>query len=350
MRPILTAILILAAALLAACGDGAADDSAATAPAAKPVVTAQAIRAPSAALVRGTGTIAFKREVPLSFKIAGVIAELLVDQSDPVAAGQVLARLDQAEIGAQLRDAEAQLTKARRDVARLLPLVAKGHAPRARLDDARTAAAMAAAARDSVAFNRSLSVIVAPGDGVVLTRHVEAGQIVTAGAAILTVADGRAGHVARLPLSDRDIVRVGLGDPARVTLAGLPEPLAGHVTRRAAMGDPRTGTFEVEVAIDHPPPGLTSGLIADIAITTTLNRPAALLAIPATAILEGFGDWGTVYVVAPTDRTVARRRVRFGGMAGDDVLVAEGLDPGEVVVATGAAYLAEGDRVAPAGP
>lgn len=350
MRPALPALLVLAAVLLAACGDGSAGAAGTAPPAAKPVVVAAAIRAPSAALVRGTGTIAYKREVPLAFKIGGVIAELLVDQSDPVTAGQPLARLDQSEIGAQLREAEAQLAKARRDVARLQPLVAKGHAPSVRLDDARTAEAMARAARDGVAFNRSLSEIAAPADGVVLVRHVEAGQIVAPGSAILTVADAGAGHVARLALSDREIVRVGLGDPATVTLAGLPGPLAGHVVRRAAMGDPRTGTFEVEVAIDRPPPGLASGLVADVAITTSQNHPAALLAIPATAILEGFGDWGTVYVVAPQAQTVARRRVRFGGMDGDAVLVAEGLALGEIVVATGAAYLSEGDRVAPAAP
>lgn len=349
MRRALPFILGLAALALAACGDGGAEPADQRTEI-KPVIVAVAEPAVAAEQVTGTGQTAFRREVPLSFKIAGVIAELAVDQSDPVTAGQRLARLDPAEIDAQLRQAEARLANARRDLGRVEPLVARGHAPKARLDDARMAVAVAAADRDAVAFNRSLSAIVAPADGVVLKRHVEAGQIVAPGTPIVTVAETSAGYLVRLALSDRDHVRVALGDPAQVTLAGLTAPIAGHVSRRAALGDPRTGTFEVEVTIDRPDPALASGLVADVAITAGGAPPVPLLAIPATAILEGFGDWGTVFVVLPRDLTVTRRRVRFGGMAGGDVLVAEGLAAGETVIAEGAAYLTEGDRVAPRAP
>jgi RND family efflux transporter MFP subunit len=338
--------LILASAIgLAGCGEAETKASDAKERPATPVRVAAVTEAATNGIVRATGTVAFKREVPMSFMITGIVQDLSVDVGDRVAAGQRLATLDKAEIAARLREADANVDRTGRDVARLAPLVAKGFASSARLDDARAAYAAARAARDAVAFNRDLSEIVAPADAIVLRRPAEPGQIVAAGSPVLTLGDLGSGHVVVAGLADADVVRVALGDRAEARIAGLAAPLGGHVSRIAGKADERTGVFDVEVTLDPIERVLPSGLVAQVAVTTRPGADGPVLAIPPGAVIESFGAEATVYVVDPAVLTVARRRIAVAGISGSDVRVRSGLAAGELVVATGAAYLREGDRV-----
>ncbi|PWR17718.1 efflux RND transporter periplasmic adaptor subunit [Zavarzinia compransoris] len=312
---------------------------------ARPVAAATVERAADAADIRGSGLVAYKREVVLSFKIGGVVQAFAVDVGDQVAAGQTLATLDTGEIDAQWREADANVEKARRDVARLSPLVGSGFASQARLDDARTALQMAIAGRDTVAFNRGLAVIKAPAGGVILSRDVESGQIVPAGLGVLALGDIESGRVVKVGIADRDVVKLRLGDGASVRLPGIEAPARAHVTRIAPKGDPRTGAFVVELALDDTSLQVPSGLVADVAIRPQGAAESKVVMIPASAVLEGFGAEGSVFVVDRKTSTVSRRRVVFGPLAGENVTIRSGLEPGEQVVSAGAGYLREGDRV-----
>lgn len=311
----------------------------------RPVAVAPAVLAADAADIRASGLVAYKREVVLSFKVGGVVQDFAVDIGDQVKQGQPLARLDTAEIDAQWREVVANVEKAKRDVDRVAPLVGSGFAAQARLDDARTALKMAEANRDSVAFNRSLAEIRAPADGIVLSREVESGQIVPAGLTILTLGDYGSGRVVKVGIADRDVVKIRLGDPAQVRLPGIGAPTTAHVSRIAPRGDMRTGAFMVELSLDDTGLSLPSGLVADVAIRPAGAAETKVVMVPASAILEGFGAEGSVFVVDPASSTVTRRRVAFGPLSGDNVTITDGLAPGEKVVSAGAGYLREGDRV-----
>ncbi|MDD3446702.1 MAG: efflux RND transporter periplasmic adaptor subunit [Zavarzinia sp.] len=338
------------AAVLGLLALGACDESAAQAgdPAerpARPVAVAAATLAVHADDVRGSGLVAYKREVALSFKIGGVVRDFAVDVGDRVQADQPLVELDAAEIDAQWREAVANVEKAQRDVARLAPLVDNGYASKARLDDARTALKLAIAARDSVAFNRDLAEIRAPADGVVLSRLVETGQIVPAGQAILTLGDRESGQVVKVGIADREVVKIALGDVAEVRLPGRDAPVSATVSRISPKGDVRTGAFMVELSLDDTAIESLSGLVADVAIRPKRAGQGNMVMIPASAILEGFGSEGSVFVVNPKTATVERRHVSFGPLTGENVIVRDGLAPGEQVVSAGAGYLREGDPV-----
>ncbi|MFA5123038.1 efflux RND transporter periplasmic adaptor subunit [Zavarzinia sp.] len=339
------ALAVLGVLAVGACDQSAAQSGEAQAPKARPVAAAEVRLAADAADVRGSGLVAYKREVALSFKIGGMIEGFTVDIGDKVTAGQQLAHLDQSEIDAQWREAEANVDKAKRDVDRIAPLVGSGFASKARLDDARTALQLAIANRDAVAFNRSLAEIKAPADGIVLAREVETGQIVPAGAAILLLGDAGSGRVVKVGLADREVVKIALGDPATVRLPGIADPATAHVSRIAPKGDPRTGAFLVELAFDDTSLQLPSGLIADAAIRPRGAADVKTVVIPAAAILEAFGSEGSVFVIDPKSQTVVRRHVTFGPLTGTDVQIRDGLTPGEQVVSVGAGYLREGDKV-----
>lgn len=337
--------LVALGLLLAACGPDAGDKTAAEQPEIPVEVTA--VRAaPEASDVMAYGLVKPDREAVLSFKISGLLKTLSVDTGDKVKKGQLLAVLDQREIDAQAINARAAADKAKRDLARIEPLLPKGFVSVQKAEDARTALAQAQAALTQVEFNRSLARITAPADGTVLTRHVEKNEIVSAGTPVLTVSQGTQGFILKVGLSDRDVARISLGGKARVMLDAFPEtPIEGLVRRIAGESNPQTGTFEVEITLNDLPPGTGSGFIARASIAPRDRSGPSYVAIPASAILEGHGATANVYVVDNASQTAQQTRISIARIEGDDVLVTQGLNVGMQVVSAGAPYLREGARV-----
>jgi RND family efflux transporter MFP subunit len=309
-----------------------------------PVRVAVAGPTPTAGEIRATGTLLFKREITLGFKVTGIIKGFNVDAGDAVKAGAVLARLDPTEVGARSRDTQAQLDNAEANLKRQQDLFAKGFASQARVDEAKAAVERARAARDSSAFDSAKAELRAPADGVVLSRLAEPNEVVAPGAPILLFGDASAGLVVVTPVSDTQIPRIRGGDKATINFAGL-APLKAEVARLAAKADQRTGAFDVELKLTEVASGLRSGLVGEARIVPTVkDRISGYMAIPAIALLEGRGDRAAVFVVDKQNRA-QRRSVRIGGFVDDLVLIAEGLVRGERVVTSGAPYLRNGQPV-----
>ena len=331
-------------------------------------VEVQVVAAPRAqADIRATGTLRYQREIPLGFKVAGVVREVRVDIGDRIRAGALLARLDPAEVSARQRDAQATLDNALRDQARAQVMVSRGFMSPAALDNATMTVERARASRDALAFDAARAVIRAPADGVVLSRLAEPGQVVAPGSAVVLFGDATSGLVLVAPLSDREVARVRAGDSARISFASLPATAAlnplnalkngdveAHLSRVAALADPRTGAFDVELRIAARGLNLRSGLVGEAHIhgsaATAEARQAGAQGVPATlgvsalAVLEGRGDRASVYRVNAAGYAF-RVPIRIDGIRDNEVLVAEGLQPGDRIVTAGAAYLRNGQRV-----
>ncbi|MAM93051.1 efflux RND transporter periplasmic adaptor subunit [uncultured Parvibaculum sp.] len=340
-----TLITAFSVLFLSGCGeDPGESQEAAQAPI--PVQVAEVRQAPDTDDVTVYGIVRSEREGVLSFKTSGLIKSIAVDEGDRVAKGDILAELDMREIDADARRAAAAATKAKRDAERLKPLFEKGFASRQAIQDAETAYAQALSERTRVEFNRTLSRITAPADGVVLARAAEPNEIVNPGQPILTVSQGGGGFIMKAGLADRDVARIRIGAAARVTLDAFPDrEIAGTVRRIAAASEARTGTFEVEIALSETPEGTASGFIGKARITPERSGGAPLLAVPASAILEGHGATANVYVVDEETMTVRQKRIGASSLSGDDVTVTHGLSEGDRVVSAGAPYLREGAKI-----
>jgi RND family efflux transporter MFP subunit len=319
----------------------------AAAPEAKPVPVRVAIATPAANAgeIRATGTLLFKREVSLSFKVSGIVKSFNVDAGDAAKAGDVLARLDPTDVGARSRDTQATLDNAEANLKRTEDLFKKGFASQAKVDDAKMQVERARAARDSTAFDSAKAELRAPADGIVLARLVETNEVIAPGAPILLFGDASGGLVLVTPVSDTQITRVRGGDNATIHFAGLATPVKAVVARLAAKADQRTGAFDVELRLTEVAPGLRSGLVGEARIVPTVkDRFSTYLAIPAIALLEGRGDQAAVFIVDKAGKA-QRRSVRVGGFLDDLVLIAEGLVKGDRVVTSGAPYLRNGQPV-----
>ena len=292
--------------------------------------------------VTATGVVALRDEIALSFKIGGVVAQILAREGDAVRAGQLLATLDLREIDAQVAKAQSAAAKAERDLARVARLQADSVATRQQLDDATTAAEVARADLQTAMVNRQYARIIAPANGVVLRRTTEPGELVSTGATLLTLGSRTSGTIVRAALPDRDVIRVRLGDRAIVRVdARSDRELHGTVRQIAAASDPRTGTYAVEIALDTPT-GIASGMIGRVEILARGSE--RLRTVPIEALLEADGERATVFVVTPNG-LAKRVPVEVAFVRGELAAVRGELAGANRVVTDGAAYLNDGAAV-----
>ena len=287
-----------------------------------------------------TGTFGPRDEVPLAFKIGGVVARVMVDEGATVTRGQVLAVLDLREIDALVAKARIGAEKAARDQARLDRLHTDSVATLSQLQDATSAADAARSDLASALVNREYATIVAPGNGVILRRLVTAGTTTGPGTSVLTLASNERGRVLRVGLPDRDALRMRTGDKASAQFDAIPgKTFYGRVTLLGRAADARTGTYVAEVSLDNSEV-LPAGLIGRV----TLSPQAAAIAtlVPMDALVEADADSAIIYSASTDKAPLAQRHaVRILFVSGDQVAVQTTASKAALarVVSRGAQYL-----------
>lgn len=308
-----------------------------------PVTLADIGTASTTGTVVATGTFASRDEIPLAFKIGGVVTRVLVDAGATVQRGQLLAELDLREIDAAVRKAEVAVDKAQRDHARVQRLAADSVATLAQLQDAQSALDAARADQASARVNREYAVIEAPEAGVVQQRLITPGSQVAPGTPALVLGGTRRGRVLRAGVPDRDALRVRAGDSATVQFDAVgARRYRGTVVLIGRAADPRTGTYAVEIRLDEAD-ALPSGLVGTATIAVRATQLG--VAVPVDALLEADGDSATVYVASADAEPVAQaHRVRVRELAGDRATV-DGVPPASRLITRGAAYVTPGARL-----
>ncbi|HEX8528913.1 MAG TPA: efflux RND transporter periplasmic adaptor subunit [Cytophagales bacterium] len=310
------------------------------------VSTAPVTRQPLVAPVTGSGVLASKKEAKLSFKTGGIVAALRADEGQDVRKGQVLALLNLTEIDAQVAQARNNFEKAGRDRDRVQRLYADSAATLEQMQNATTGYEVAAAAFTAARFNRQHSVIVAPEDGRILRRQVEEGELINPGSSVFLFAGGAAGAgwVVRTGIADRDMVKLKIGDRAKMTFDAYPGvSFPAVVTEIAGAADPVNGTFEVELKVDARDKKLVTGLVAKAEIFP--SGGSEMLVVPIEALAEADGERASVYTLGEDGTTVRKLPIRTAGIYGDVVAVREGLQEGTAVITKGTAYLTETSKV-----
>ncbi|NJS15160.1 MAG: HlyD family efflux transporter periplasmic adaptor subunit, partial [Sphingopyxis sp.] len=154
-------------------------------------------------------------------------------------------------------------------------------------------------------FAQRYARITAPTAGTVLARSAEQGQIVAAGTPVMTVSQAGGGLVLRVALTDSQLAALRIGQVTSVTLPALGDaPVAARVIELGGRGDPRTGTFEAELALP-PLAGLRSGMIGSARLPATSG--GGTMAVPASAVFQARADEAFVYVVDAKKRARVRR-------------------------------------------
>ncbi len=305
-------------------------------------------------IANATGSLAARVDMPVSVVgEGGRVVSVTVQPGDWVKAGQVLATIERsvqtqqtAQLQAAVQVARADAKLAQNNLDRSRALVADGFVSKADIDQ-KTATRDAAAARVNVAIaqlnEQRAQVgrldIRAPAAGLVLTRSVEPGQVVSGGSGVLfrIARDGE--MEMRASLSENELAQLKVGTVAKVTPVGLTQSFEGRVWQISPVIDDTTrqGVARIAVAYNE---ALRAGGFASAEIAME-NVNAAVL--PESAV-QNDAKGSYVYIVGK-DNKVARRDVTTGAVSAAGIPIVRGLEGSERIVLFAGGFLNPGEAV-----
>jgi multidrug efflux system membrane fusion protein len=303
-----------------------------------------------------SGEVRARVESKLGFQTSGRIVARLVEVGSHVRRGQPLMRLDPAQetlhVVAAVADVDAaksRVAQDRVDLQRTEQLLARQFASQAEVDQARLALAQSesqlksALAQQSIKVNqRGYTELVADRDGIVTAINAEAGQVVSPGQAMLTVAaDGEREVVISIAESRVDELRRAKSLQVSAW-ARKGRAYRGTLRELAPDTDSVTRTYSARITVHDADAQLMLGMTASV-LAADIDGERAIR-LPLTAIHDQAGQ-PVVWVVDGTSAQVQPQPVTLGSAQDDSVLVASGLQGGETVVTAGVHLLYTGQKV-----
>ncbi len=306
--------------------------------------------------ISATGQLAARYDMPVGIPgEGGKVVSVLVEAGQWVGAGQTLAIIDRsvqaqeaAQLAALIDVARADARLAQQELERAQALVARGFVSKADVER-RVATRDAALARVRVAqanLGQSRARIGrldvrAPAAGLVLTRSVEAGQIVGGGSgALFRIARGGPFEMmARLPESD--LAALSTGVPAQVTPVGSDKSYQGIIWQVSPTIDPATRQGVARIAVSYDRELRPGGFATANIRAGSTDAPM----LPESAVLND--SQGSYVYIVDKDNAVRRRAVKVASVTDGGVVVGEGLSGTERVVLSAGPFLTEGEKIRP---
>jgi HlyD family secretion protein len=309
-----------------------------------------------ARVITVSGALAARRDQPVGVAgEGGRVTAVHVDAGSWVRAGQVLATIDRsvqsqtaAQLAAQVQVARADAALAQNEYDRSAALVDRGFVSKADLDR-KKAARDAANSRIRVAEANLNAMraqigrlnIVAPTAGLILSRSIEVGQVVSPGTGgLFRLARGGEMEM-RAQLPQQDLAMIREGQTASITPIGADRTFTGTVWQVSPVIDPQSRQGEARIAVPYDP-AIRPGGFAEARISAGATTAPLL---PQSAVLSD-ADGNYVYVISGKNE-VERRPIRIGTVGDEGVTIAEGLSGQEAVVLSAGPFLNPGQKVKP---
>lgn len=307
-------------------------------------------------MANATGSLAARVDMPVGVVgEGGRVIAVLVQPGDWVSKGQTLATIERsvqaeqlAQLAASVEVAKADAKLAQNNLDRAKALVSDGFISQADIDQ-KTATRDAAVARVNVAIaqlNQQRAQIGrldirAPEAGLVLTRTVEPGQVVTGGSGVLFRIARNGEMEMRAQLSEDDLALVHEGTGASVTPVGTTDVVQGRVWQVAPVIDQTNRQGIVRIALPYSP-SLRPGGFANAQIAM---QQVQAVVLPESAVQsDPRGNY--VYIVGK-DNKVERRMVTTGAVTARGLAITRGLSGTEKVVLYAGGFLNPGETVRP---
>ena len=336
--PLRTALPLLAAVLLAACGDEGGGGRPSLPPA---VVTTQpAATAAWTDRLEAIGTARASESIAITSELSERVERVRFESGQRVEAGQVLVDLD---VGGDVADLDAARTAAReaqRQYERQRQLAADRLIPTSQLDAQRAARDAAQAAVKQALARVSDRVIVAPFAGVLGLREVSPGQLLQPGTPITTL-DAVDTMEVDFAIPEVQLARVRPGLAVEARSDAYPQQVfEGRVVSVGSRVDVATRSVTLRAAVSNPDGRLLPGMLLSMRV---LEEQREALVLPEIAVQQN-GLQSFVFRV--DDEGLAQiAPVRLGAREPGRVEVLEGIAPGDRIVIDGAVKLRPGQPV-----
>jgi len=334
------------------------------------VITASALGGGSASSgLDASGYVVARRQATLSAKIIGKVSEVNFEEGQRVKAGDIIARLDDTNTAALLRQAQAQAIQAKAALDNAAPTYARYQSlqtqgaistdavatQRALYDSARTQYGVAQAQVAYAQANLRDTLVRAPFSGIVTQKVAQVGEVVAPSGAgggstrtgILTIVDMDSLEVL-VDVSENYIERVEVGGAATIHLDAYPEwDIPGSVIAIIPTADQSKGTVQVRVAIKTKDNRILPQMAARVGFMTAPEKGAvqtvSRVSVPPSAVL-GSGKTGSVFVIGADDK-IEKREVALGLKTPQAVTILSGIAAGDRLANDNLDKLHDGDKV-----
>ena len=316
-----------------------------------------------------SGYVVARRKATLSAKILGKVSEVNFEEGQRVKAGDIVARLDDSNYQAVLRQAQAQARIAKATMDNTAPIYTRYRSlkeqgaistdavenQRLAYDNARTAYDAALATVAMAQSNLRDTLIRAPFSGVVTVKVAQLGEVVTPNASgggdtrtgILTIVDMDSLEV-QVDVSENYIERVQVGGDGVIHLDAFPDwDIPGSVIAVIPTADKSKGTVPVRVAIKTKDPRILPDMAARVGFMTAPEKGAgpvvSRVSVPVSAVIAN-GKTGSVFVVGADDK-IEKRDVALGLKTQQSITILSGISAGDRLAGDNLDKLHDGDKV-----
>ena len=320
------------------------------APPPTPVTTAEVLKQTWESLLASVGSLEAVQGVMVTAELPGKVVRITFEPGSTATAGDILVSQNTSSEAAQLRAAEASLTLAKIERDRKRILLTKNTISQSEYDNADAQYKEAEAQADNIRSVITKKNIRAPFSGRLGIRHVNLGQNLKEGDAIVSLQTIDPIFV-NFSLPQQQLAQIQPGLRVRVTTDAFPgQVIEGHITAINPQVDTATRNIQLQATVANPEERLRPGMFVNVSLVLPVEKN--VLAIPATSVLYApYSD--SVFVVdekkelenGPPGKIVRQQFVRLGEKRGDYVAVVSGLEEGQTVVSTGVFKLRNGQAV-----
>lgn len=329
-------LLIIATLSLTACGGGEEKRERPT-----PLVTTAAVTEHLFAdRYAAVGNANANEQVSVRAPVTERITQLGFSDGAFVQRGQMLAVLAQGQETASLASAQARVTEAEKQLARIAELHRRGFATNAVLEAETANAASARASVNEAGASVGDRVVRAPFSGQVSLRRISVGAVVSAGDEIATVSDLSSIKL-DFTIPETMLANVSRGQTITAKAAAYPDALfSGRIEAIDPVVNAQTRTATLRAIISNRSATLKPGMLMTVTIA---SNPRTALAVPELALVRE-GDTSFVYTL-DSQQKAKRIPVKTGARDGNLVEILEGLKAGDQIVSEGVVKLSDGAQV-----
>lgn len=310
-----------------------------------PVKVIEIGSAQNAAEISATGLVTTENEADYSFKIAGIIQNIYVEEGQFFKKGKLLAILNSTEIGAGVDQANLNVEKAKRDYNRTLNLYRDSVNTLEQMQDAKTKLDLAQKSKQVVSFNAQYSKIYASTDGFVNKKIANVGEVISAGSPVLSInqTKGNGDYILKVGVTDKEWVLIELGQSATVRLDGYPEEtIEASVFRKSQVSNDIDGSYQIELKLKLNKSKPAIGMFGKARILTQHQTSSKM--IPYDALIEADGNKAFVFTITPQGK-VKKVPIIIEGFNNQDVYVKSGLESTKQIIVSNSAFLNEESQI-----
>ena len=288
-----------------------------------------------------SGSIVPDNMTTVSFAVPGTINNVSVNEGQKVSKGQFLASIDATEYEAALQIANATLEQSEDAFRRFDELYKKGSFPEKDYIDIKTKVAQAQANKKINKKRIADSRLMSPTNGIITVKSAEIGGMAAPGVPAFTIVKTDFVY-AQFSVPESEIGNFKQGMQVEVNIPTLQRNFTGKITIINPVADEISKAYTLKVRLDNSKGVLMPGMISEV--SAGIPAKVKQVRVPLTAIINNVDKIPHVYVI-DKNNNAKLTRVTVGKIAGDEVIITNGLDENQTIILAGQNNVKEGQKV-----